>query len=377
MADLPRTFTASTEVKLASPEPVMLRLCAHFREFGEVTVSGACSRIETGFGIAGLEACKGCLKISAQGSDEAALAYVKLALAEHLLNFAIDEEPEIIWRCDVAVGSPLPYFREMRVVRIADVTPRMRRITLAGNDLRRFASGGMHVRLLFPKQRDKTPVWPTTGADGRPSWPDGEQRPEIRIYTIRSLDAAKGEADIDFVLHEGEHMPGARFAAEARPGDVVGMTGPGGGGIVPADWYLLAGDETALPAIGRILEELPAGAKAVVRIEVADEAERQDLRSSAGIDLQWLYRNGSAAGTTDALAQAVRDVALPADGRSIFVWAGCEHAAFRQIRTYLRQERNLSRDQHLVVAYWRRGVSGDAARKEESQPPAHAASQSR
>lgn len=377
MADLPRTFAASAEVRLLSPEPVMLRLCAHFREFGEVTVEGPCSRIDTGFGIAGLEACKGCLRISAEGRDEAALAYVKLALSEHLLSFALDERPEIVWQGDGAAGSPLPYFREMRVVRTADVTPRMRRITLAGNDLQRFASGGLHVRLLLPKQCDKAPVWPTTGADGRPSWPAMAERPDVRIYTIRSIDVAMGEVDIDFVLHEGGHMPGARFAAEARPGDIVGMTGPGGGGIAPADWYLLAGDETALPAIGRILEELPASAKAVVRIEVADEAERQKLHSAAELDLRWICRNGSPAGGSDRLAKAVRAAGLPEDGRSVFVWAGCEYAAFRQIRSYLRQERNLSREQHLAVAYWRRGFSGDAARKEESQPPLGAASQSR
>jgi len=366
MAEMPRTFTASAEVRLASPGPVMERLCAHFREFGEVTVNGPCSRIDTGFGIAGLEACRGCLKISAEGKDEVALAYVKLALAEHLLNFAIGERPEIVWHGDGMAGSPLPYFREMRVVRTAQVTPRMRRVTLAGDDLRRFATGGLHVRLLFPKHRDAPPVWPTQGADGRPSWPDASERPDVRIYTIRAIDVARGEIDIDFVLHDGEDMPGARFAAEARPGDVVGMTGPGGGTAGQADWYLLAGDETALPAIARILEELPGAATAVVRIEVAGAAERQDLRSAAALDLQWLHRDASRAETTDMLTQAVRDVPMPDDGRSIFVWAGCEHAAFRAIRKYLREECGLSRCEHLAVAYWRRGFSGDAARREDS-----------
>jgi NADPH-dependent ferric siderophore reductase len=367
MAEVPRTFTASAEVRLASPKPVMECLCAHFREFGEVTVDGLCSRIDTGFGVAGLEACKGFLRISAEGKDAVALAYVKLALAEHLLTFAIDERPEIVWQGDGAAGSPLPYFREMRVVRTMQVTPRMRRVTLAGDDLQRFASGGLHVRLLFPKRRGVPPVWPTTGADGRPCWPETADRPDVRIYTIRAIDVAKGEIDIDFVLHEGEAMPGARFAADARLGDIVGMTGPGGGSIGEADWYLLAGDETALPAIARILEELPAGAKAVVRIEVADAAERRDLRSSAKLDLQWLCRDGALAGTTDRLVRAVRDVALPSDGRPVFAWTGCEHAAFRSIRKYLREECRLSRNEHLAVAYWRRGFSGDTARKEVSQ----------
>ena len=366
MAEMPRSFTASAEVRLSSPEPMMLRLCAHFREFGEVTVNGPCGRIDTGFGTAGLEACKGCLRISAEGRDAVALAYVKLALAEHLLNFALDERPEIVWQGDGAAGSPLPYFREMRVVRTTPVTPRMRRITLAGDDLQRFASGGLHVRLLFPKRRDVPPAWPTTGADGRPCWPEAADRPEARVYTIRAIDVAKGEVDIDFVLHDGADMPGASFAAGARPGDIVGMTGPGGGSAGEADWYLLAGDETALPAIARILEELPGKAKAVVRVEVADAVERQDLRSAADLDLQWLYRDGAPAGTTDALACAVRDVPLPRDGRPVFAWAGCEHAAFRSIRKYLRDECDLGRSEHLVVAYWRRGFPGDAARKEVS-----------
>ncbi|OQM74337.1 siderophore-interacting protein [Manganibacter manganicus] len=368
MADMPRVFTASAEVRLASPERLMLRLCAHFREFGEVMVNGPCSRVETGFGTAGMEACKGCLKISAQGKDETALAYVKLALAEHLLTFAIDEQPEIVWHGDGAAGSPLPYFREMRVVRTSDVTPRMRRITLSGSDLQRFTSDGLHVRLLFPKRRDVLPSWPTTGPDGRPCWPNFEDRPEVRIYTIRAINVARGEVDIDFVMHAGENMPGARFAAEALPGDLVGITGPGGGGISTADWYLLAGDETALPAIARILEELPGGTKAVVRIEVANAQERQVLRSVADVDLQWLCRDSLSAGTEQPLVDAVRAVDMPRDGKSIFAWVGCERAAFRQIRKYLREECGLSRAEHLVVAYWRRGFSGDAARKDESRP---------
>ncbi len=215
------------------------------------------------------------------------------------------------------------------------------------------------------------------GADGRPCWPDAPERPDIRIYTIRAIDVSPGEIDIDFVMHEGDDMPGARFAAEARPGDVIGMTGPGGGSAAAADWYLLAGDETALPAIGRILEGLPRQAKAVVRIEVADEGERQDLRSVADVDLQWLFRNGAPAGTTEALAEAIRTVALPRDGRSIFVWTGCEHACFRRTRKYLREECGLARDEHLVVAYWRRGYSGDAARKGRKLTAAHGAASSR
>ena len=168
------------------------------------------------------------------------------------------------------------------------------------------------------------------------------------------IDVAKGEVDIDFVLHGGDGMPGARFAAEAAPGEIVGMTGPGGGTAGPADWYLLAGDETALPAIGRIVESLPAGVHAVVRIEVDGGEDEQRLASAASLDIRWLHREGVAPGCSDLLVDAVRSVAWPTDGRSTFAWAGCEQRGFRAIRNHLRKDRRLSREQHLAAAYWRR-----------------------
>lgn len=365
MAEMPRFLKASAEITLASPEDVMKRLCAHFAEYGSASVEGRCARIDTGFGTAAMEACERCLKVFAEGKDDTSLAYVKLAVAENLLHFAAAERPRIAWSGDGAAGAPLPYFREMRVVRAVDVTPHMRRLTLAGDDLGRFAQGGLHVRLLFPKERGTTPVWPVTGEDGRPSWPSGDARPDVRIYTIRRIDVELGEVDIDFVMHAGAGMPGANFARLSCPGDRVGMTGPGGGSVGDADWYLLAGDETALPAIARILEELPAGKHATVRIEVGDESDDQPLRSVASLDIEWLHRRDAEPGTSTLLADAVRKVAWPDPSIRVFAWAGCEHKSFRAIRAYFRQERKLSRDQHLVVAYWRRGLSGDEARKED------------
>ena len=269
-------------------------------------------------------------------------------MAEHIRAFAA-EEARIRWEGDGAAGQPLPYFREMRVVGTTDLTPRMRRIRLAGRDLARFAVGGPHVRLLFPTRSGRHPSWPVTGEDGRPVWPAGAERLDARAYTIRRIDPDAGLVDIDFVLHHGGSSPGARFAARARPGDVVGMTGPGGGGAPLADWVLLAGDETALPAIARILETLPPGCRATVRVEVADRSEEQPLSSAAQTDIQWLHR-----GARRGLEDAVRAVEWPVSGTR-FAWVGCEHAAFTRIRRFLREEKQLGRDEHLVVAYWRRG----------------------
>ena len=359
------SFEAYARVAIANPDAIMKELCEHFVEHGDVTVTGRIGRVESNFGTAIVEAQDDCLKLYAKGPDETLLAYVKYGLTEHVLEYAGDQKVDIVWEGDHVTGRPLPYFREMQVVSVRDITPQLRRMVLRGEDLKRFTYLGVHVRLLIPPVGVVRRDWPVMGDDGRPLWPDTADRPASRVYTIRNIDAARGEVEIDFVLHEGNGMPGARFGAEAKPGDYVGMIGPIGGDLVEADWYLFAGDETALPAIARLLQELPATARAVVRIEVDGPADEQALVSAAQLDVAWLHRNGAPAGTTNLLETAVRAVGLPDNGEKIYLWVGCEFASFRAIRAYARKERKLHRDQHLVMTYWRRGFEGDDAHAED------------
>ena len=352
------TLSAETTIVLASPLAVMAKLRDHFVEHGAVSGSDARWSAEFGIGVVDAVAGDAEIRFRVSAADATSLAYLQWGVAEHVCEFAPDTAPEIVWRGGVGPGAALPYFREMLVLSAVQVTPRMRRLTLAGDDLRRFSHDGQHVRLLLASEKGVKPVWPVMAADGRQAWPEGP-RPVSRVYTIRRIDVAAGEIDIDFVLHEGEEMPGATFALEAGQGDMVGMTGPGGGELREADWYLLAGDETALPAIGRMLEEMPAGRKVVALIEIADGRERQELRTQAALDLRWLSRDGRPAGATTLLADAVRAAAFPGDGASVFVWVGCEHAAASEIRAHLRKERGLPRGSSLVAAYWRRGAGGE------------------
>jgi NADPH-dependent ferric siderophore reductase len=351
------TLSAETTIVLPSPLAVMAKLRDHFVEHGAVSGSDQRWSAEFGIGIVDAVADDAQMRFRVSASDATSLAYLQWGVAEHVNEFAPDTAPEIVWRGGIETGAPLPYFREMRVLGAVQITPRMRRLTLAGDDLGRFSKHGMHVRLLLAPEKGVKPVWPVMAADGRQAWPEGP-RPVSHVYTLRRIDVAAGEVDIDFVLHEGEETPGATFALEAGQGDMVGMTGPGGGELREADWYLLAGDETALPAIGRMLEEMPEGKKVVALIEIADDRERQELRTQAALDLRWLSRQGRPAGTTTLLADAVSALAFPGDGASVFVWAGCEHAAAREIRAHLKR-RGLARGESLVAAYWRRGAGGE------------------
>ncbi|MGA0561411.1 siderophore-interacting protein [Ancylobacter sp. VNQ12] len=356
MPDTPLVATA--RVPLADPLGMAEQLCRHFVEHGTVVRTATGGRIESSFGRAELHAEDGHLHLRAEARDATALYVVKNALAEHIALFT-EAAPSFAWSGGEVLA--IPFFRAMAVVGARQVTPHMRRVTLAGGDVGHFDNGaGLHVRLLIPPA-GRSPVWPTPAPDGRTLWPSGEDELVRRVYTVRAIDKAAGTIDIDMVLHDddGVHSaPGSTWAATARAGDPVGVMGPGGGMPPEADWHVLAGDETALPAIARIIEGLPAGRQVHAFIEVADKAEEQPLAGRAALSIRWLHREGTKPGTTDVLERALRAMEWPREGRG-HVMVGCEHAAAKAIRALLRAERGMNpRDAH-IAAYWRRGRGGD------------------
>ncbi|MCR5856527.1 siderophore-interacting protein [Mesorhizobium sp. J428] len=349
---------ADTVIRLQSPQTVMAALLDHLGEHGSVTGSEAAWSVAFEIGTASARLLDGSIAFRVEAPDDTSLSFLQWGVVEHVHEFAPAERPEVSWRGGLAAGTRPPYFREMQVVSARNITPRMRRLTLAGDNLERFAQHGIHIRLLLRPRHDAPVVWPVMAADGRQAWPEGE-RPVMRIYTIRSIDVAAGTMDVDFVLHEGDDMPGARFGAEAKPGDLVGMTGPGGGTLKVAPSYLFLGDETALPAIGRLLEELPDDAKAKAYVEIADDAERQDIAVKPGVDLVWLSRGGKPAGSTDGLLQALRDVPGAFWGDDPYVWAGCEQSTARAIKAHLADTVRLKKGRSVVGSYWKLGAAGE------------------
>jgi NADPH-dependent ferric siderophore reductase len=247
-------------------------------------------------------------------------------------------------------------FRLLEVVRVQELTPRMRRITLGGEELEGFRSDGPgdHVKLFFPRPGEERPVMPSIDEDGR--MVKAVRTPVRRDFTPRRYDAERGELDIDFVLH-GDEGPASSWAAAAQPGALVGTAGPRGSKIVSPefDWYLLGGDETALPAIGRWLEDLRPGVPAIVLAEVGGPADEVDLTSRARADVRWLHRDGAKAGSTTLLADALAGLELPpGDG---FAWFAGEAVSLRAVRRHLREERGLDADRLDVSGYWKLGVA--------------------
>jgi NADPH-dependent ferric siderophore reductase len=351
------TFTCEADIRLARPRELAGRLFdaaaaldIHFTRRGDRADA------DLGFGAIVLTILEDRLAIRAEAGDWAVLERLRAGIAERILELAGDERPVITWSGDAARSALFADFRELRVVSARDLSPHMRRLTFRGHDLGRFDTrDDLHARLYFPPEGVDPPEWPRPGPDGRPVWPEAGRRPDVRYYTIRRIDAAAGEIDIDFVMH-ADGGPGAGFAARARPGDVCGISGPCGLGISPASWYLLAGDETALPAIARILESLPADARGRVFVEVAGPQDELALRVPPGMTLSWLHRGGAPAGSPELLTGAVRSLAWP-DLEDVFVWIACEFEVLAALRTHLRGERGIPRDRMLLVPYWRRSAA--------------------
>jgi NADPH-dependent ferric siderophore reductase len=236
--------------------------------------------------------------------------------------------------------------RRLQVLRVVDLTPRMRRITLGGPELAGFVSLGTddHVKLLFPQNAAEQAALETlvlgAGKDNGPM-------PAMRDYTPRRYDLDTLELDIDFVLH-GDG-PASTWAEQAKPGQFLHIGGPRGSMIVPDifDSYLLIGDETALPAIARRLEGLASNRKALVVIEVENGAEQQVLESAAQVNVIWVLREGG----KDNLLTTVKELQVPKG--NLYAWVATETKVSRQIRRVLLDEHGLNEQFVKAVGYWR------------------------
>lgn len=227
---------------------------------------------------------------------------------------------------------PAPYI--LKVLRKSVVTPHMLRLTLGGEGMARFPEhqASAYVKLLLPAE-------------------DGTDRALLRTYTVRAQ--RPGSIDIDFVLHGNEGGPASRWAMQAQAGDAVEISGPGPKKLADqqADWILLVGDMTALPAISVNLEQLPDTARGRAVIEVPDATDIQPPQAPPKFTVQWVIN--PTPGTTDRLLDAV--AALQWLPGQVSVWVACEFSSMRALRRHFREERGLDRRQFYISSYWKLG----------------------
>lgn len=301
-----------------------------------------------------------------------------------------------------------PAYRSFRVQvsRVERLAPHFTSVTFAGDDLREFGTAGLdqRVKVVLPLPEIGFAAFPE-GDDWYGAWRElpAELRNPFRTYTVRAVRPEAREVDIVFVAH-GDAGPASAWAATAAPGDEIVLIGPdelSPGRTVGIDWrpgevdtLLLAGDETAAPAIASILESLPADASGVALIEVPADGDRLEVRAPAGVEVRWLTRAAAGCAHGGLLVPAVRDwvvrhlatrglsttdvdaatAALAAaehadlpdtplwdvpEGHSLdgdcYAWLAGEASAITTLRRFLVREAGLDRRQVAFMGYWRMG----------------------
>jgi NADPH-dependent ferric siderophore reductase len=233
-----------------------------------------------------------------------------------------------------------PRRRTLTIRQVEKISPHMIRVTLTG-DLEGFVSLGFddHVKLFF---RDGT-----LDATGEPNMLS-------RDFTPRRHDPAANTLEIDFAIHDAG--PATRWAAQAKAGGTLTLGGPRGSFIIPTayDWHLLAGDETALPAISRRLAELPADTRAIVVAEVDGPADEVAFATKADANVTWAHRNGAAPGASDALINKLAAMKFPAG--DYYAWVACESLQAKALRQHLIAEHGAHPKWMRAAGYWRRGA---------------------
>ncbi|OZD85453.1 siderophore-interacting protein [Rhodococcus sp. 05-339-2] len=252
--------------------------------------------------------------------------------------------------------------RTATVIDTRQLGPGMRRIVLGGPQLREFTRDGFEfpalrsegfddfVRLFFPLDDTGTMALPVQH-ERTVEWPR-DPRPVTRNYTVRSVDTDSAELTLDFVTHDTGIA--STWGRRCSVGDSIPLLGPVRSGHAPAevDWVLLVGDETALPAVARYLDEAAAGERIRVFVEVADAERELPLPTAADAEITWVHRDGAVAGTGDLLETAVRRA--PWWDGTVFAWVAGESTALKGIRRYLREDRALPPEMVEVTGYWRR-----------------------
>ncbi|MUM32584.1 siderophore-interacting protein [Mycolicibacterium sp. CBMA 361] len=261
-------------------------------------------------------------------------------------------------------GRPIHTFEVLRSQRL---TPHMIRIVFGGSGFETFSPKEFtdsYVKFaIVPPGVDVAGLEKPLTLDSFADLP-ADQKPTVRTYTVRRVDAGQQEITVDFVVHGDTGVAGP-WAASLRPGDAAYLMGPNGA-YAPdpaADWHLLAADEAGLPALSVALEALPPNAIGQAFIEVDGPEGELELTAPAGVQIQWIHRGGRAdlvpdeqAGDNAPLIAAVRSADWLPGQVQVFVH-GEAQTVMHNLRPYLRKGRA------SISGYWRRGRTEETFRQ--------------
>ncbi|WP_425049452.1 siderophore-interacting protein [Psychromarinibacter sp. S121] len=270
-------------------------------------------------------------------------AYQMRESVAYLLDHVFPDSASMTWHGAEVTQKTPPNFHFATVRGVTRLSPNFLRLEMACDGVAMLLEGGMHFSLLLPPE-DRPAVWPRIGEKGRTVWPEGEDELHRAAYTFVTLDPEAGTFTFDVYEHEGGRT--TEWARAAQSGTRVAVMGPGGGRQPEGDHIVLAGDETALPAIRSILAFSAPDRIGTVLVELGDEADICDLPRPQGVSVTWLIRSKG-----QDLWQALSALP-PRPTEGLYVWVATEQKVVRRAKTHFVDAWKLPKSQAYFSAYW-------------------------
>jgi len=292
------------------------------------------------------------LQLTVTAESESILYFLKESAVKHLAELNDGAAAALIWdetQKNAGERARPVNFHVMKVVARSEPAEGMIRLRLAADrPIGHLTGPGIHVKLMCPAAAGRTPVWPSSASNGLTLWPEGEDELHVRYYTIKSLDLDAGTIDVDIVRHRGGII--AEWAQAAVTGDEIGLMGPAGGERPDnVKTVLLAGDQTALPALARYLEDLAPDVSGHV---IGEAQSLEDLKAylpETSLNLHAI--------AGDDFAQSIVGTAreLGTASPPQFAWFAGEHEAAQNMRKLFKTAFKLQKGDQFAITYWRRG----------------------
>lgn len=324
-------YHTSAVLHLPNPDPVMQMVRHEIEEHDLESYTDASGSLESPseYGVIRYEPQDQALKIVIRADSLDGLFILRESIEAHMAPLEAVLTAPVLWQGDRVTLDRPPHFRQVWVNQTEQVSPNFVRLTCRGENLGRFHSGGLHFRLLLPPQPE-APEWPRVNKAGSTVWPEGEAALHMAVYTFRGL--LDDTFTFDVFLHG--NGPTCHWVKRAL-GQPAGILGPGGGDVPRADKVLLAGDETAFPAIARMLEAREDdGIKAFVALR-----DKDDQRYFTDPRVTFVEPS---------------EVLLHVEGeleQKPFVWFGGPKAQARALKKRLH-DAGYTRDHMQVQSYW-------------------------
>ncbi|MEM7506194.1 MAG: siderophore-interacting protein [Pseudomonadota bacterium] len=303
--------------------------------------------VETVYGVYAFRPLATRFELSVLAPNEQSLFILKDAFVHQLSTFAPDSASKLRWSDAATVGAPPPNFQVTTVQSIEPVGGTFLRVKVAVPDLTKFNDTSIHFQLVLPPAGAKTIIWPHIGENGATVWPKGELALHRPVYTARHILLEEGQLDLDVFLHDGGRV--TAWAREARAGDLLALMGPSGGGVPDARRFLLFADETAFPAVARIVETIPASATGEIVLS-AVEGERcsYPISPPPGMKLTWQSR-----GSKTSLGELAIEMSERWDDH--FLWFAAEKSEAVRVRRAYKAEPRPDNSSY-IAAYWTRSL---------------------